>query len=324
MQNNYDRPRRRFSASPLTFSFAFLLGLAFGLLIGWVIAPVSWTPNADDVQAIADSYSLNSDLNLARTRLRGLSTEDQVRIFKKLISDSNARNRPIEAEHATALIQALRLPMDSAPTNSSPIFSLAPFAIVGAIVFIGLVVIAGGIFARGVLPQLRAAPTTDAAEIVEESVQIETRHAPTPAAAGLGRNIVTYNAGVDNFDTSFPLETSRHGFLGECGIGVSETMDNGLPDKVTAFDLWLFDKTDVRTVTQIVMSEYAFNDPGMRAKLQAKGAAVLAAKGRVLTLETQSLRIDARIQDMAYATDSSLPQHSYFQKLVVEIASYNR
>lgn len=134
--------------------------------------------------------------------------------------------------------------------------------------------------------------------------------------------MATYNSGVDNFDTSFPLETSRHGFLGECGIGVSETLDDGLPDKVTAFDLWLFDKTDVRTVTQIVMSEHAYNDPGLRAKLQTKGDAVLAAKGRVLALETQSLRIEARIQEMTYAANSRLPAQSYFQKLVVEIASY--
>ncbi len=307
------------------------LGIALGLIIGWVIAPVSWTPNTDDVQAIADSYSLNNDLGIARARLRGLSTEDQARVFKRLIADNNARNRTAEAARTNGLAQALHLPLDQVSGDSFSIFSLVPVVIVGAIIFVGLAVIAGGIFIRGVAPQLRARQT-DAleaeadTEAIEKPVKLETPRpsaAPKPSST-LGRHIAAYNSGLDNFDTSFPLETSRHGFLGECGIGVSETLDDGLPDKVTAFDLWLFDKTDVRTVTQIIMSEHAFNDPGLRAKLQTKGDAVLAAKGRVMALETQSLRIEARIQDILYASNARFPQHSYFQKLVVEIASYVR
>jgi hypothetical protein len=314
----------------LILIFGISLGIALGLIIGWVIAPVSWTPNTDDVQAIADSYSLNNDLGIARTRLRGLSTEDQARVFKRLISDNNAHNRTAEAARANGLAQALRLPLDQVSGDSSSIFSLVPVVIVGAIVFVGLAVIAGGIFIRGAAPQLRAPRQTDAleaegdAEAVEEPVRTAIpRASPAPKPSStLGRHIAAYNSGLDNFDTSFPLETSHHGFMGECGIGVSETLDDGLPDKVTAFDLWLFDKTDVRTVTQIIMSEHAFNDPGLRAKLQTKGDAVLAAKGRVMALETQSLRIEARIQEIQYASNTRFPQHSYFQKLVVEIASY--
>lgn len=334
MHNPRTRLRRRTLFGLLPVIFGLALGIALGLIIGWVIAPVSWTPNADDVQAIADSYSVNSDLSIARARLRGLSTEDQARVFKKLISDAQARNLPTQAARATTLAQALNLPIDEVASDSLSIFSLIPVVIVGAIIFVGLAVIAGGIFIRGVAPQLRSSPPTvdmeadaqvEEIEELEEPVEVErvkTRPSPLTGASTLGRHVATYNSGVDNFDTSFPLETSRHGFLGECGIGVSETLDDGLPDKVTAFDLWLFDKTDVRTVTQIVMSEHAFNDPGLRAKLQTKGDAVLAAKGRVLTLETQSLHIEARIQEMTYAANSRLPAQSYFQKLVVEIASY--
>ncbi len=328
----YTRSRRRRLPWLLPILFGIFLGMALGLLIGWVVAPVSWTPNADDVQAIMDSYSLNNDLSMARARLRGLSTEEQARIFKKLISDANAHNRTAEATRANALAQALNLPIDKISSDSFSIFTLVPIVVVGAIIFAGLAVIAGGIFLRGVAPQLRAEPSPDTpvaepeAQALEEPIALETPRPPPPAkgSASLGRHIATYNSGLDNFDTSFPLETSRHGFLGECGIGVSETLDDGLPDKVTAFDLWLFDKTDVRTVTQIVMSEHAFNDPGLRARLQTKGEAVLASKGQVLRLETQSLRIEARIQDMAYAANSRLPANSYFQKLVVEIASHTK
>jgi hypothetical protein len=329
LQDTQRRSRRRSSGGILILIFGVSLGIALGLIIGWVIAPVSWTPNVDDVQAIADSYSLNSDLSIARTRLRGLTTEDQARVFKRLISDNTTHNRTAEATRANALAQALHLPIDQVSSDTFAPFSLVPVVIVGAIIFVGLAVIAGGIFIRGVAPQLRTPRENDdtkpqATQAPEEPGDFA---APPPASvpkpsSALGRHMATYNSGVDNFDTSFPLETSRLGFLGECGIGVSETLDDGLPDKVTAFDLWLFDKTDVRTVTQIIMSEHAFNDPSLRAKLQTKGDAVLAAKGRVLALETQSLKIQARIQDIIYASNARFPQNSYFQKLVVEIASY--
>ena len=73
------------------------------------------------------------------------------------------------------------------------------------------------------------------------------------------------------------------------------------------------------TVTQIVMSDFAFKDQTLRTKLQTKGEAVLAEKGKTLHLETQSLQIDAHIVDLIYATNPSFPPNSHFQKLVVEI-----
>ena len=83
----------------------------------------------------------------------------------------------------------------------------------------------------------------------------------------LGTFAATYKFGEDNYDTSFTLETARGEFLGETGMGTSETIGEGKPDKVTAFDVWLFDKTDVRTVTQILMSESAYNDQATRQRL---------------------------------------------------------
>ncbi len=145
-------------------------------------------------------------------------------------------------------------------------------------------------------------------------------HAPAPQGqTGLGRFTASYLLGNDNYDTSFSLETARQEFLGECGMGISETIGEGKPDKVTAFDLWLFDKADVRTVTQILMSEHAFNDQNLRAKLMAKGELVLAEKGKVVELETQSLRLKAKVVEVIYANNASFPANSHFQKLVVEI-----
>ncbi len=141
----------------------------------------------------------------------------------------------------------------------------------------------------------------------------------TPLAKSLGTFAATYKFGEDNYDTSFTLETARGEFLGETGMGSSETIGEGKPDKVTAFDVWLFDKTDVRTVTQILMSEAAFNDQGTRQRLATKGELVLAEKGRHIKLETATLLVDAEIVDLVYASTPGLPPNSHFQKLIVEM-----
>ncbi|HZQ10444.1 MAG TPA: hypothetical protein VFD70_27945 [Anaerolineae bacterium] len=145
------------------------------------------------------------------------------------------------------------------------------------------------------------------------------RTAPTTAAKSLGTFAATYKFGEDNYDTSFTLETARGEFLGETGMGSSETIGEGKPDKVTAFDIWLFDKTDVRTVTQILMSEAAFNDQATRQRLATKGELVLAEKGKHVRLETATLAVDAEIVDLVYASTPGLPPNSHFQKLIVEM-----
>lgn len=146
-----------------------------------------------------------------------------------------------------------------------------------------------------------------------------TSRAPTSLAKSLGTFAATYKFGEDNYDTSFTLETARGEFLGETGMGSSETIGEGKPDKVTAFDVWLFDKTDVRTVTQILMSEAAYNDQATRQRLATKGELVLAEKGKHVKLETATLAVDAEIVDLVYASTPGLPPNSHFQKLIVEM-----
>ncbi len=195
------------------------------------------------------------------------------------------------------------------------------------LVVIGIAVGAGWIFIKRILPGLKSArplrvrPGEPAEPIeVERSRTAPSRTLqPTTTPGGPGRFIPSYTLGQDNYDTSYSLDSPRGEFLGETGMGISETIGEGKPDKVTAFDLWLFDKADVRTVTQILMSEYAYKDQMLRTKLATKGEAVLAEKGKTLKLETQSLRIDAQITELIYATTSNLPPNSHFQKLTVEI-----
>ncbi|MCX7838643.1 MAG: hypothetical protein N2559_04190 [Anaerolineae bacterium] len=335
--------QRRIWIGPLV---GLLIGLALGLLIGWVIAPVSWTPNADDILAVADSYSVNNDPVLARARLKNLPRADQERLIKQLVQDLTTKGRTREVERLTNLARALDLSIApvavATPGVGTPVSPATPrptttpsqgdnslvtiLLIVAALVLIAAII---AILVLRILPKLRArrerkpAPATTAPKVtpatpLEQRLPM-TPPPPTTTPGGLGRFVPSYTLGNDNYDTSYSLETPRGEFLGECGMGISETIGEGKPDKVVAFDVWLFDKGDVRTVTQILASEYAYKDQNLRTKLSQKGEVVLAEKDKMLRLETASLRIEARIIELVYATTPNYPPNSHFQKLVVEI-----
>jgi hypothetical protein len=131
----------------------------------------------------------------------------------------------------------------------------------------------------------------------------------------------TYVLGDDHFDPSFSIELENGEFMGECGVGISETIGVGAPSKVTAFEVWLFDKSDIRTLTKVVMSPYAFSDEALRAKLAPKGEPIQAKEGTEIILETKTLRIKARIIEAKYGT-GNLPQNSFFEQLSIDLAAW--
>ncbi len=131
--------------------------------------------------------------------------------------------------------------------------------------------------------------------------------------------MATYKLGDDLFDDSFSIDSPAGEFLGECGVGISETIGVGEPKKVTAFEVWLFDKNDIQTVTKVLMSAHAFLDEATRQRLESKGDPVLAEPGSEIVLETQTLRLVARVVDMAYG-DGALPEQSFLERLLLELA----
>lgn len=131
--------------------------------------------------------------------------------------------------------------------------------------------------------------------------------------------VTTYVLGDDLFDDSFSIDAPSGEFLGECGIGISETIGVGEPKKVQAFEVWLFDKNDIQTVTKVLMSVHAFNDIATRQRLEAKGEPIMVGRGKQVVLETAALQLVATVSEMDYG-DGALPDDSYFDRLTLEIA----
>lgn len=130
----------------------------------------------------------------------------------------------------------------------------------------------------------------------------------------------TYNHGNPAFDDSFSIETPAGDFLGECGVSISESIGSGASKAATAMEVWLFDKNDIRTITKVAMSDHAYFDDAIRAKLSPKGEPVLARPDEVVVLETAALIVNARITQMAYGNDPNLPDKGYFDHFAVEIS----
>jgi hypothetical protein len=135
--------------------------------------------------------------------------------------------------------------------------------------------------------------------------------------------MTTYMVGDDLYDDSFSIDAPTGEFLGECGVGISETIGVGEPKHVAALEIWLFDKNDIQTVTKVIMSEHAFDDDKIRMRLESKGEPVLAEQGKRVLLETETLQLEARIIDMEYG-EGAAPDQSFFQRLTFELAVWKK
>jgi len=133
----------------------------------------------------------------------------------------------------------------------------------------------------------------------------------------------TYAFGDDRYDESFTFDAPNGEFLGECGVSISDIIGVGEPKKISAFDIWLFDKNDIQTVTKVLMSKHSYEDATTRQRLEIRGEPILAEPGAQFVLQTATLRLEGRIVDVVYG-DMPLPEDSYFQRSTVELAIYRK
>jgi hypothetical protein len=131
----------------------------------------------------------------------------------------------------------------------------------------------------------------------------------------------SYALGDDYYDPSFSIELPSGEFLGECGVGISEAIGVDDPKKVTAFEVWLFDKSQISTVTKVLMTDYCFGDDALRAKLAPKGEPVLAGEGAIVELATTGLRVQAKVLELEYG-EGKLPANSFVTRLTMELAAW--
>ena len=173
-------------------------------------------------------------------------------------------------------------------------------------------------------PRSRTKEATPVMQAQEYTRQAERTNFETLGLASpITQSMTTYVLGDDLYDESFSIDSPTGEFLGEYGVGISETIGVGDPKKVTALEIWLFDKNDIKTATKVLMSANAFNDMVTRQRLEAKGELVLIEPQKQVVLETATLQLLATVTDIEYGL-GPLPQNSYFERATLELAIWPR
>ncbi|MFC2037741.1 hypothetical protein ACFLYD_07245 [Chloroflexota bacterium] len=328
------------SINPKSLIIGVVVGLILGVLLGmalfWGPLAVEWTDahsydlgpeaKADYMVLVADSYKWDKDPARVEQYFDAWTPEER----EQAVADALAKHEregsydQVQAVSDMAMALEIRLPTEIPPIPppvESPVAGIWDRFRVPCLIFV-LVLLALVLVLLGIRALLQRRPP--AVPIAEEIEPIpEEPRITEPVDVGqlpLGHFFTTYQLGEDTYDESFSIEAPTGEFLGECGMGISETIGEAQPDKVTAFEVWLFDKSDIRTVTKVLMSNHAFHDDALRAKLAPKGEAVLAQPGLPVVLETSGLRVEVDVAELAYG-EEELPPESFFAKLVVELVA---
>lgn len=133
----------------------------------------------------------------------------------------------------------------------------------------------------------------------------------------------TYVIGDDGYNDSFSIDARTGEFLGECGFGVSEFIGVGSPKKASAFEVWMFDKNDIQTITKVLVSPFAYKEPGFRSKVEAKGELVEIQPHKQVKLETATLFMIATISDVVFGQGMT-EDPSHIEQITMDLAIWQK
>ncbi|MBK6646934.1 MAG: hypothetical protein IPG44_14525 [Anaerolineales bacterium] len=311
----------------------FIVGLAIGLVIGWgTIEFENATPyylrpdlREDYMRMAIDSYSINKSAALAADRWIGLGTEAQ-NAFAVVQNNPGYLPAALVQEFGQAVTNEINT-REQTGAESAPVET--PSTMRTALIGVGVVLVlavaaAGGFYLFRLFRKRGSGEVTAVMQASEISRSAEkTNFEEMGLAPPITQTMTTFVLGDDLYDESFSIDTGAGEFLGEYGVGISEIIGVGEPKKVTALEIWLFDKNDIKTATKVLMSAHAFADPAVRSRLEPKGELVLVQPHAQVLLETATLQLLATIVDIEYGK-GALPDNSYFERVTLELAIWPR
>ncbi len=330
-----------------------VVGLFLGLVVlGWWLWPVKWVEaNPQHLQypekvsylrQAIEAYGYNGDISKAVARYNALG-DDAKRALADITSAPEDLNPDIINAFSSSVLMSQPptnlaeepssdAPKDQAPEATPPKDQQTPAkekskgGSIGTIflVLLCLIFLIGGgaaVYFFFLRDRFSSGGEPTAAMQAEEARRQAsyTDYNAVGNEPPIAQFMASYHLGDDLFDDSFSIDSASGEFLGECGVSISETIGVGDPKKVTAFEVWLFDKNDIQTVTTVLMSDHAFHDVPTRQRLQLKGELALAQEGSEVVLDTQTLQLVARIVSMEYG-DGAMPDQSYFNTFLIELA----
>lgn len=329
-----------------------VVGLFFGLVVlGWWLWPVKWVDASPQhlqypekvnyLRQAIEAYGYNGDISKAVARYESLGEDAKQALADLTETPGDLNPDIINAFSASVLMTQPPVslpgePLPEEPVLEAPVVGTQPAeepapdekkgsglstVLLVLLCLVALVAIGAAVYYFFLRNRFASGGEPTAAMQADEARRQASYTDYTSAGTEppIAQFMASYHLGDDLFDDSFSIDSASGEFLGECGVGISETIGVGDPKKVTAFEVWLFDKNDIQTVTTVLMSENAFHDVASRQRLQPKGELALAQEGGEVILDTQTLRLVARVVNMEYG-DGALPDQSYFKTFLIELA----
>lgn len=331
-----------------------VFSLLFGMMWAYVLAPIVFFNGAPHQmsQAQRDQYIKL----VAGSYVSGVYDESQTtQLLSRVEDPASAINRMLQSGSVTSTeAEALQImqPLVAniggtpAPQDGGILASVLTFviAVIAFILIINVFALLWGLLIGGIVQRTlaRFRPKTAADLDAEKTIaaikerqriekDMKERLAEQAAASSFGppmmNKISVYTKGRQ-FDDSFAIEDANDMFLGECGATIAKTI--GDKGELAAVEIWLFDKEDfVRTLTRVFASEHAYRDPISRAEIDARvdnpeTDIVVFAPNAIIMMETKALRLEARVQDMSYGSDPTLPDNSFIEKLTLSISAWEQ
>jgi len=315
----------------VTLVLGVVLGLALGLLVGWQLWPLNVKDANPEIMRVdlqkdylrmtIDSLNRTGDVNKAMERWESLGKAAPATYVA--VQNDPGYLSPADVLQFGNFVQSATGQPIMVPPAEGASGAMGTYVWYGAALVLVIVAAVGGFYIYRLLRK-GTGPVTAVMQAAEASRNAEkTNFEDMGLAPPITQTMTTYVLGDDLYDESFSIDTSGGEFLGEYGVGVSDTVGVGEPKKVSALEIWLFDKNDIKTATKVLMSEHAYNDPNTRARLEPKGELVVVKQGEQVLLETATLQLLATIVDMDYGT-GAMPQKSYFERITLELAIWPR
>lgn len=318
----------------------FLIGVLFGwLAIGWGVWPLEWTDaSASDLRAdlqedylrmAVDSFAVNGNITKALDRMEALG-EDLQPIFATV--EANPGNKGSRAAIQTLQPQiaqgggiAATTPQPLAPQQIPPDDNTGSLLLVacGITSLLAIILVVVYFFKNRTRRPGKTTVAMRAQEMSRAAQQQRSDNVYADDDPPIAQWITTYLIGDDLFDDSFSIDSGAGEFMGECGVGIADLIGVGDPKRVSAFEVWLFDKNDIQTITKVIMSDHLYQDHNARGRLAAKGEPIQAVTGYEIVLETATLQMVVRIVDMAYG-DGAMPERSFFERVTLELAVWSK
>jgi hypothetical protein len=314
-----------------------IAGLVLGLLYAYVLSPVvviDTTPSsmrsdlrADYMRMVIDSYRVNGDAALAASRYALLEDFGPATLESIApVTDPNVMSAfklAIGGPTLPGATPAAEVPAANPETGTAKGLSTFTAVIVGVGV-IGILAVLGGLVFYLFRGRTAGSEKSAAMQGIELNRQVQkTDYVAMGEEAPVAQYVTTYMLGDDLFDDSFSIDSPAGEFLGECGVGISETIGVGDPKKVTAFEVWIFDKNDIQTVTKVLMSPHAFKDPSLQSKLESKGELLELLPNKQIVLETATLQMVVSASTADFG-QGPLPPESYYERLTLELAIWSK